>query len=497
MLLPVRHSFLVATLLTLFFILAGPAWAGEKWGLCQTAHFTIVSGGTAEETRRLALNLEQFRYAYSVLGEQTPSAPLPVVVMAFANAKTLTPFKPVYRGRPANVDGFFLRALDENILALRLNAREEVLTQIGYHEYVHVLTQDHAAEWPVWLQEGLANTYATFSAKRDTLTVGELDETQIRYLRYYNRLMSLERLFQITHQSPEYNEKTKQNLFYAQATLLTHYLKFGPDKRRQTQFEGFLRNLKKRQNPFDAFADAFGDVEDVERELFAYVHSPMYSVTKIRCDPAAGMDRQQAFRWLSEAESRFYLGDLALRTEHLRAARNYFCESARLDPESPRPDEGLGFLAMRHEDNLEAMLHFQKAIDHKTPNFLVYYLSASLDFDRLPETPPGTSGLVNDWSRIEGKLLESIRLFPAHAASHHLLGRGLMRAHDAVSAERAFQAALQREPENTAFLLSCARCQMAQNKTEAAEKTLERILRGQDSVERRYAVSLLGTLKSN
>ena len=492
-----RHRLRALIFLALLFGLAVPSWAGEKWGLCQTGHFTIVSGGTEEETRRLALNLEQFRYAYSVLGEETPSAPLPVVVMAFANARILTPFKPVYRGRPANVDGFFLRALDENILALRLDAREEVLTQIGYHEYVHVLSQDRAANWPVWLQEGLANVYATFSVKRDTLTVGELDETQVHYLRYYNRLMSLERLFQITHQSPDYNEKTKQNLFYAQATLLTHYLKFGPDKRRQAQFEKFLHSLKNGREAFSAFADAFGGVEDVERELFAYIHSPVYSVTKIRCEPGAGMDRQQAFRWLSDAESKFYLGDLALRTEHLREARNYLSESARLDPESPRPEEGLGFLAMREEDNPSAGQHFQKAIDRNTENFLVYYLSASLDFDRLPETPSEAPALAGEWSRIEAKLLESIHLYPAHAASHHLLGRGRMRVKEAVSAERAFQNALQLEPENTGFLLSCARCQMAQNRFGAAEKTLARVLRGQDSADKRYAASLLETLKNN
>ena len=58
------------------------------------------------EVNKLAARLEQFCEAYSLLAGTQALASPPIVVMAFPNQQAMTPFLPLYQGKPGNLAGF-------------------------------------------------------------------------------------------------------------------------------------------------------------------------------------------------------------------------------------------------------------------------------------------------------------------------------------------------------------------------------------------------------
>src|ERR1017187_5885999 len=106
---------------------AAPGQAGtnslthRQWFEARTANFHIYSCGPTQEVARVAMRLEQFRNAYSLLaGAQAVASP-PIVVMAFPDHAAMQPFLPRYQDKPANLSAFFNRSSDQNLIVLSLS----------------------------------------------------------------------------------------------------------------------------------------------------------------------------------------------------------------------------------------------------------------------------------------------------------------------------------------------------------------------------------------
>jgi len=164
----IRHVFGILTALLPLAAAAAPGQPGAQaltprpWFEARTAHFHLYSCGPTQEVARLAMRLEQFRNAYSILaGAQAVASP-PIVVMAFPDRASMQPFLPLYQGRPANLTAFFSRGSDQNLIALPLSGSETGALKAVFHEYTHLLLRHNQPYWPMWLTEGMAEIYATF-----------------------------------------------------------------------------------------------------------------------------------------------------------------------------------------------------------------------------------------------------------------------------------------------------------------------------------------------
>ena len=206
------------------------------WYEARTAHFHTYSCGPTREVARLTARLEQFYAAYAVLaGTQAVASP-PIVVMAFPDHAAMEPFLPVYQGRPANLAALFKRDSDENLIVLSLSNAGASALEAVFHEYTHLLLRHNQQFWPLWLKEGMADVYSTFEvAGEHTVRVGRPMDL---YLRLLDRrpLLPLRELFAVTHDSPEYNERERQGIFYAESWLLTHYLMLGDNPSHKARF---------------------------------------------------------------------------------------------------------------------------------------------------------------------------------------------------------------------------------------------------------------------
>jgi len=218
----------------------------RQWFETRTAHFNIYSCGTPQEVNKVAGQLEEFCEAYALLaGSQAVASP-PIVVMAFPDHEAMKPFLPLYHGQPENLAGFFQHGNDENLIVLSLpdaGAARMDMTVV-FHEYTHLLFRRNDRIWPLWLKEGMAELYSTFETTGYSALIAQPIGHHLQLLAH-EPLAPLTELFAVTHDSPQYNERERQGIFYAESWLLTHFLVDGDNPAYKSRFANFTTLLRR------------------------------------------------------------------------------------------------------------------------------------------------------------------------------------------------------------------------------------------------------------
>jgi len=246
--------------------------AEPSWVEVRSSHFRVVSDAAAEEARRVASELEKIRSVYqSVVGpELEPGAP--VLVFASADAAGFEALLPARwreegRGRWA---GLFLEAPSGYALLLRLDLRGDFRFRTVYHEYFHYLTRRSVGRLPPWLNEGLADYWATIDIRDEEILVGRPDYDYLALLKRKAPL-PLETLFAAENDSPDYRREETMTLFYAQSWALTHFLQ--SDESRRRALTAYVSRLGGGADALQAARESFGDLDVLGEELRRYVRS--------------------------------------------------------------------------------------------------------------------------------------------------------------------------------------------------------------------------------
>ena len=135
---------------------------------------------------------------------------------------------------------------------------DSISLQAIFHEYTHLLLRHNDPFWPLWLKEGMAEIYGTLeiAGGGHTLRIGKPLSEHLHLLAE-QPLVPLRDLFAVTHDSPEYNERDRQGIFYAESWLLAHYLMVGDNSSHRVAFGQFTALLRQGQLPEQAFTNAF------------------------------------------------------------------------------------------------------------------------------------------------------------------------------------------------------------------------------------------------
>ena len=467
----------------------------RHWFEARTAHFHIYSCGSTQAVGRLAARLEQFRDAYALLaGAQAVASP-PIVVMAFPDRESMTPFLPLYQGKPANLSAFFRRGSDENLIVLALSGTGADALEIIFHEFAHLLFRHNEPYWPLWLDEGMADLYATFQVNgNNRASIGQPLEHHLRVLAQ-QPLMPLRELFTVTRDSPNYNESERQGIFYAESWLLAHYLMLGSSPARKAGFRQLTPLLRQGYSAEAAFTNALQtSLPAIEEELRHYLAQAVFHPLELTVEATLASPRGMVCRPLSPVEVCFRLGDELLRLGRLDAAEAYFLEGKKLDPASPLAFEGLGLLAAQRRQTEEAVRQLEEAMKRGPVGFLAHYTYAREKY-LLTSNPPETYSRLEKGpaEAIRSELKKSLALMPDFGPAHHLLGFFELAQHeDLAAAEQHLMKSIQLEPENQAYLLTLAQAQMARNDPVAARRTLEGLRRPYvPSAVRKHAEELI------
>jgi tetratricopeptide (TPR) repeat protein len=452
----------------------------RQWFETRTAHFNIYSCGAPQDVYKLSARLEQFCQAYTrMAGAQAVASP-PIVVMAFPDHETLKPFLPLYQGQPANLAAFFQRGSDENLIVLALPGTNSAFTdmEVIFHEYTHLLFRHNDRVWPLWLKEGMAEVYSTFKTTGYNARIGDPIGHHLRLLAQ-QPLMPLAELFAVTHDSPQYNERDRQGIFYAESWLLTHFLMAGDNPAYKARFGQFTQLLREGQLPEQAFTNALQTtLPAVETELRRYLKTGRLTPIELALKADISSPITLTTRPTTPVENYFRLGDELFRINRPDAAESYFKQAQKLAPASPLPYEGLGLLAAERKQHDEALRDLQAALQHGSTSFLVFYIYAREQYQLTADAQDRHAPLKNDAAaEIRGELQKSLALMPDFGPAHELLGFfEMVQGENLALAEQHLQRAILLEPENPSYLFSLAQLQLRNHNLEAARITLQPLL---------------------
>jgi len=453
----------------------------KKWSETSSAHFNIYSCGSPLEINKLAARLEQFCEAYSLLAGTQALASPPIVVMAFPDQKTMTPFLPLYQGKPGNLSGFFTRGEDENLIVLALPSTNSAASgmEVIFHEYTHLLLRRNDEIWPLWLKEGMAEMYSTFETSQGYYVRIGLPIDHHLQLLAHEPLMPLHELFSVTHDSPQYNERSHQGVFYAESWLLTHFLMAGGNLNYRSGFERFNMYLRDGQLPEQAFTNAMRvSLPQMENDLRRYLERGQFAPIQWTLSRDLSAPKILTTHAVTPVEVYFRLGDELLRINRPDDAGSYFAQARQLAPASSLPYEGLGLLAAERNQHDDALFDLKRALQFHSSSFLAHYSYAREKY-RLSANAENQYKQIDETeaAEIRGELQKSISLMPDFAPAHELLGFfEMVQGENLPAAEQQLQLAIKLEPENQSYLFTLAQAQWRGKNPDAARRTLGPLL---------------------
>jgi tetratricopeptide (TPR) repeat protein len=409
-----------ATVCLLLVASAGqPVAAKDTWTSVRSKNFFLIGNGSEKEIKQVAVRLEQFREVFSHLFTKINfNSPVPTTVIVFKSDSSYRPFKP-----GANTAGYFQPGPDVNYITLttELHGEQDPFNVI-FHEYTHLLVNNTMGNMPSWFNEGLAEYYSTFSITDDRKVVLGKPIANHVYLLRQNKMLPLRTLFQVDQQSPYYNERDKQSIFYAESWALMHYLILGNKGQRLSQMSKFIQLMDANVPMEQAFQQAFQTTfETMEKELREYIKRDSYPILPGQFANKLGFDTEMQSAPVTEAEAQAYLGDLLLHS-HRAEAEAYLQKALALDPQLAMANAALGMLRVRQGKIDEARQSLERAVAANSQNYLIhYYYAFALSREGMNESQLVSAYAPETAARIRLELSKAIELRPDYPESYNLL----------------------------------------------------------------------------
>ena len=469
-----------------------PAAPQRSWLRLQTSNFTLLGNSSEKDLRRVGQRLEQFREAIGILFPKAVlNAPRPTIVLVFKNEKAYDPFKPQYQGKAKAIAGFFIRGAAANFVTLTTDSLEDFGTV--YHEYMHQVVDNTMESSPLWFNEGLAESYTSFSVTDDgqRASLGKVLPWHI--LRLRQQWVPLVTLLDVTHDSPMYNEKDRMGVFYAESWVLVHYLLLGEHQKYAPHAAEFLGLLSAGKEPNEAAKQALHiPLDGLEKGIRGYVNQELFPLQTVRFTERIGAVDRLPVAPAAEADVHATLGELLATMQRDGEARAQLDAALALDPESPTAHMALGRMLLASHRADEARPHLRKAAVPPDAPWAVHWDYALLQIQaRLSDQPA-----VDD-EAIESALRRVIAANPSFGDAYGQLG--WLRAQSPEHLKEAaalVRKALEFEPGSDEYQLLLATILMNQQDLPAAHQALERLTRsGTTPAMRETATNMLATVR--
>ncbi|HEX8651305.1 MAG TPA: tetratricopeptide repeat protein [Pyrinomonadaceae bacterium] len=478
-----RLALTLASLLCLLLVAQDhPAMTKDAWTSVRTRNFLVVGNASEMEMREVATRLEQFRLSLARLFiVNNFASPLATTVILFKNDSSYEPFKPLYRGRPAEVAGFFQPGRDTNYITLSAERLGETPYRTIFHEYVHLMIDSNLRGVPAWFNEGVAEYYSAFEVTDGgrRATLGRTIESHVQLIRRSPSLLPLRTLLAVDHSSPYYNESDKQGMFYAESWALVHYLIQANEGMRLPELMRYV-NLLGAGTPFeDAFRQAFHtDVESMQRELEAYVRRFNAPLKVVPFDKGLEFDKEVGSAPLTDAQAQYYLGDLLRHMDRFEEAEARLRQALALDPDLGLAEASLGMLRVEQGRFREARAALERAVALDPQNYLVhYYYAFALSREGMDEEHSISGYAPEAARRMQIELRKAIELAPGFPESYHLLAFVQLALNERLDEAVALaQRALALSPGRYEFLNVLAQIYLRQEDYKSARLTLEPVI---------------------
>ncbi len=248
--------------------------AADNWLEVRSAHFTVYTPAGQKEARNVASQFEQIRELFHVAFPTLQTDPAqPIVILAVKGEKGMKELLPEEweTKNHVHVAGLYQEGFDKHYVILQLDAEGNNPYHALYHEYTHSLLHLNFSHLPPWLDEGMAEYLGNAALGDKESSVGVISQSHL-YVLHTNRLIPIDTLLTVEHDSPYYNEADRASVFYAESWALVHYLMLDPEARQKHLLTHFLEVWDKTHDQVEAARQAFGDLNKFANTINQYVH---------------------------------------------------------------------------------------------------------------------------------------------------------------------------------------------------------------------------------
>lgn len=494
------------SLLAIFLLLAFSAQstvAGDDWTIIRSENFQMVGNAKEKELRRVAVKLEQFRYAFNQLFPKMKfNSPIPTNVVVFKDEKSFKNFKPQSDGKRRDwVAGYFQPGEDVNYIVLSAEGERAQTYRTIFHEYTHFLINNNfgKSNVPPWLNEGYAEYFEHMLIEKDKkITLGGLNGNHLRLLAR-TELIPLETFFEIDYYSLNRQTSDGVGVFYAQAWALMHYFWHSNEGRgRRDEMNRFLTMILNGEPPKQSFERAFQtDYQTVENELKKYVRQRSYKTLIFTSKTDLEIETQLTVAPLDEGEAKAFQGDLLYHANRIDEAAAYLDEAIRIKPQSSLANTALGLVRMKQKDFPAARRHLEKAVQLDPDNYAVHYNYAYvLSREGMNQRGFAASFEAKADQLMRASLRRAIALNPDFSESYNLFAFiSLIQNTDLDESIEMLKKALRIAPGNQWYLLRMSELYLRKEEFANARKIAQSVYRSaSDNQLRGYAQNTLRTI---
>jgi tetratricopeptide (TPR) repeat protein len=324
------------------------------WRLTRSQHFEIYAQTSDQRAQAILMWFEQLRTFFSQQGS------MPIRIIVFASEREYQP----YRLRPT-ADAYYVGTGSQNYIVM--GSDDPAKFGLAAHEYAHLVLRDSGLQMPPWLNEGLAEFFATLRITGRATELGGPLPGRVRALQG-RAWMPVADLLSLSEEAQMRQERSAADLFYAESWALTEMLLLSPK-----YAPGFQKIL----------AAPSLDAEAFTRDLHTWMDQPRFPVVQLpevvaESGPVEVSD-------VSPVAARLLLAQLLLAAGEFNRAEALFLALRQDAPDSAAISAGLGMIALHKGDSDGARRLWKRAIDQGIADAsLCYHYAILADQASLP-----------------------------------------------------------------------------------------------------------------
>ena len=455
---------------------SGQSFAGDpQWVEVKSPNFSVITDAGDKRGRDVALHFEQMRSVFGTLmTKANVNLSVPLQIVAFRSTKEIRQVAPLFNGKPVELAGLFQGGEDRSFIMLDMSVEKP--WAVVFHEYAHRLMDGNLSlRTDPWFEEGFAEYFASIEVDNKQASVGKIPEDTYRILQQ-DGMMRIADLFRVQQNSKTYNESgDHRSVFYAESSLVVHYLYDNQLMPKLADYFDALRNQKKTVE--QAMQQAFGMTpEQFDKVLRNYLSSGRFKYYPVPT-PSGIVAAQFTATPVSLTDAHAVLADIdAHSPDHQDRALREVQEVLEADPNNASALRGAGYVYLQRQDFEHAGEFFRRAAERDSKDPRVHYYHALM----MNRAGGLTDGAKSD--EIKKELEIAIALDPQLADAYSLLGYAQAVSGEPEKGLATMRKAVELSPRNEMYQFNLANIYLANRKADEAIALL-RVLSGSGNAE--------------
>jgi tetratricopeptide (TPR) repeat protein len=346
--------------------------AGD-WIKATSPNFDMYTNSNVHEAQLTLRTFEQVRdFFVRMTGNEAPTR-LPITIVGFRNRKDYKPYQ-VGEFGGHSVEGEFR----DYIVMSDLGSE---YTPLAIQAYLSLVMGHSGVKLPLWLRMGLMGVFSTLRPVGGQIQLGSIPKGYDTLLAR-EKWMPLPALFALTETSPEYRDRNRTGIAFAETWLLTHMLALGPDyKGRSSQF---LAAVAQTGSSERALETVYGKtLAQVMSNMQVYARSDRITTAIFKTQ----FEKMPTFetRPATDLETGLTLAALTAFANRVDDAEKQLKALAETNKNSYEVQEALASLYLRGGKVDAARSHLAAAVKLTSPNWRTYWGYAQMAAGRPEE----------------------------------------------------------------------------------------------------------------